>query len=81
MKRSKSTPTTMSGRIAANEMAAMVHHEMPWLPVWLATMTGSVLASVDVSRAAKKYSFQVNTRAENECRDHSRKRDRQDDFE
>ena len=31
---------------------------MPCEPVWLATMTGSVLASVPVSSAAKKYSFQ-----------------------
>ena len=34
---------------------------MPWLPVWLATITGRVLASVEVSSAAKKYSFQVST--------------------
>ena len=39
----------------------MVHHEMPWLPVWLATITGSVLALVEVSSAEKKYSFQVST--------------------
>ena len=40
------TATTMSGRMAANETAAIVHHEIPWLPVWLATRTGSVFASV-----------------------------------
>ena len=34
---------------------------MPCEPVWLATMTGKVLASVLVSRAAKKYSFQQST--------------------
>ena len=34
---------------------------MPCEPVWLATMTGRVLASVLVSSAAKKYSFQHNT--------------------
>jgi hypothetical protein len=33
----------------------MDHQEMPWLPVWLATITGSVLAFVEVRRAAKKY--------------------------
>ena len=31
---------------------------MPCEPVWLATITGSVLASEPVSSAAKKYSFQ-----------------------
>jgi len=30
---------------------------MPCEPVWLATMTGRVFASVLVSNAAKKYSF------------------------
>ena len=34
---------------------------MPCEPVWLATMTGRVFASVLVSNAAKKYSFQHNT--------------------
>ena len=34
---------------------------MPCEPVWLATMTGRVLASVLVSSAAKKYSFQHRT--------------------
>ena len=47
--------------MAANEMAAMDHHEMPWLPVWLATMTGRVMVFVEVSSAAKKYSFHVST--------------------
>ena len=53
---------TTSGAMAAAESAAMDHQLMPWLPVWLATMTGSVLASVEVRRAAKKYSFQHSTR-------------------
>jgi hypothetical protein len=39
----------------------MDHQLMPCEPVWLATVTGSVLASVLVSSAAKKYSFQHNT--------------------
>src|SRR5438067_8383844 len=39
----------------------MDHQLMPCEPVWLATMTGRVLASVLVSSAAKKYSFQHNT--------------------
>src|SRR5215470_9781771 len=51
-----------SGVIAAVESAAIDHQLMPWEPVWLATMTGSVLALVLVSRAAKKYSFQHSTR-------------------
>ena len=34
----------MSGRIAADDSAAIDHHEMPCDPVWLATITGSVLA-------------------------------------
>src|SRR5215475_7369247 len=50
-----------SGAIAAVESAAMDHQLMPWEPVWLATMTGSVLALVLVSNAAKKYSFQHST--------------------
>ena len=53
-----------SGTMAANEMAAMVHHEIPWLPVWLATITGNVRALLPVRRAAKKYSFQVSTSEE-----------------
>ena len=61
MNRSSSTPDDESGRMAANEMAAMDHQLMPWLPVWLATITGRVLASVEVSSDAKKYSFQVST--------------------
>ena len=44
-----------------DERAAMDHQLIPWLPVWLATMTGKVLASVLVSSAAKKYSFQHST--------------------
>jgi hypothetical protein len=39
----------------------MDHQLMPCEPVWLATMTGRVFASVLVSNAAKKYSFQHNT--------------------
>src|SRR6266436_8829906 len=53
--------TITSGAIAAVDSAAMDHQLMPCEPVWLATMTGSVLASVLVSSAAKKYSFQHNT--------------------
>ena len=48
--------------IAAVERAAIDHQLMPWEPVWLATMTGRVLALVAVRRAAKKYSFQQRTR-------------------
>ena len=44
--------------MAAVESAAIAHQLMPCEPVWLATMTGSVLALVPVSSAAKKYSFQ-----------------------
>ncbi len=62
MNRSSTTPITIKGRIAAVDRAAIDHHEIPWLPVWLATITGSVLAWVEVRRAAKKYSFQVSTR-------------------
>src|ERR1700752_3204185 len=54
-------PMMASGAIAAVESAAMDHQLMPWEPVWLATMTGSVLELVLVSRAAKKYSFQHST--------------------
>src|SRR5262245_52515128 len=54
-------PITISGAIAAAERAAIDHQLMPCEPVWLATITGSVLASVLVSKAAKKYSFQHNT--------------------
>ena len=54
---------TASGAIAAVASAAMAHQLMPCEPVWLASMTGMVLASVEVSRAAKKYSFQHSTSA------------------
>src|SRR5438445_13676710 len=54
-------PMITSGAIAAVESAAMDHQSIPCEPVWLATMTGSVLASVLVSKAAKKYSFQQST--------------------
>src|SRR3712207_2533210 len=50
-----------SGAIAAVESAAIDHQLIPCEPVWLATMTGSVLALVLVSSAAKKYSFQQST--------------------
>ena len=50
------------GAIAAKESEAIDHQLIPCEPVWLATITGSVFASVLVSRAAKKYSFQVSTR-------------------
>src|SRR5229473_8450765 len=53
--------TITSGAIAAVDSAAMDHQLMPCEPVWLATMTGRVFASVLVSSAAKKYSFQHNT--------------------
>ena len=33
MKRSSRTATMISGKIAANETAAMAHQLMPWLPV------------------------------------------------
>ena len=46
---------------AAEDRAAIDHHEMPCDPVWLATITGSVLALVLVRSAAKKYSFQHRT--------------------
>ena len=47
-----------SGAMAAVESAAIAHQLMPCEPVWLATITGRVLAFVLVSSAAKKYSFQ-----------------------
>src|SRR3954470_5797681 len=47
-----------SGAIAAVESAAIDHQLIPCEPVWLATITGRVLASELVSKAAKKYSFQ-----------------------
>ncbi len=53
IKRSRRMPITISGRMAASERAAIDHQEIPWEPVWLATMTGSVLACVEVRRAAK----------------------------
>ena len=61
MNRSNTTPITTNGKIAANDKAAIDHHEMPCEPVWLATITGRVLARLEVSRAAKKYSFHVST--------------------
>src|SRR5260370_15187971 len=54
-------PISTSGAIAAVDSAAIDHQSMPCEPVWLATMTGNVLASVLVSKAAKKYSFQHST--------------------
>src|SRR3954454_24517226 len=54
-------PMTSSGAIAAVDSAAIDHQLIPCEPVWLATITGSVLASVLVSSAAKKYSFQHST--------------------
>src|SRR5262252_10032962 len=50
-----------SGAIAAVDKAAIDHQLIPCEPVWLATITGSVLALVEVSKAAKKYSFQHST--------------------
>ena len=47
--------------MAANDKAAIDHQLMPFEPVWLATITGSVLVSVLVNSAAKKYSFQGST--------------------
>jgi hypothetical protein len=41
--------------------ASIDHQEIPWLPVWLATITGSLFVWVEVRSAAKKYSFQVGT--------------------
>src|SRR5438045_3046779 len=61
MYRSSKIPTITSGAIAAVDSAAIDHQLMPCEPVWLATITGRVFASVLVSRAAKKYSFQHNT--------------------
>src|SRR5229473_628878 len=54
-------PISTSGAIAAVDSAAIDHQSIPCDPVWLATMTGSVLASVLVNKAAKKYSFQQST--------------------
>src|SRR6185437_532255 len=54
-------PMMASGAIAVVESAAIDHQLMPCEPVWLATITGNVLASEAVSSAAKKYSFQVRT--------------------
>ena len=62
MNRSNRTPMMISGRIAAKDSAAIDHQLIPWLPVCEATITGRVLAWVEVRRAAKKYSFQVSTR-------------------
>ena len=45
----------------ADDSAAIAHQLIPCEPVWLATMTGRVFASLLVSRAAKKYSFQHST--------------------
>ena len=59
--RSSAIPITASGAIAAVASAAIDHQLMPCEPVWLATITGMVLASVEVSSAAKKYSFQHST--------------------
>src|ERR1700692_4274111 len=61
MYRSSKIPTITTGAMAEVESAAMDHQLMPCEPVWLATMTGRVFASVLVSNAAKKYSFQHNT--------------------
>src|SRR5690348_504189 len=54
-------PTITSGAIAALDKAAIDHQSIPCELVWLATMTGSVLAWLAVRIAAKKYSFQVRT--------------------
>src|SRR3979490_1839698 len=54
-------PISTSGAIAAVDSAAIDHQSIPCDPVWLATMTGSVLGSVLVNKAAKKYSFQQST--------------------
>jgi hypothetical protein len=48
----------MSRAIAAVDSAAIDHHLMPCEPVWLATITGSVLASVLVNSG--KYLLQHN---------------------
>ena len=69
------------GITAAVESAAMDHQLMPCDPVWLATITGRVLALVLVSSAAKKYSFQQSTTDKNEGRHHARQGDGQDDAE
>src|ERR1700747_3735705 len=51
-------PISSRGVIAAVASAAIVHQLIPWEPVWLATITGSVWASNPVRSEAKKYSFQ-----------------------
>ena len=58
---SKNIQTTTSGAIEAPDNAAIDHQLIPCDPVCEATITGKVLASVLVKRAANKYSFQHNT--------------------
>jgi hypothetical protein len=42
--RSNPIPMMIKGKIAAKLRAAIDHHEIPCDPVWLATITGKVLA-------------------------------------
>ncbi len=56
--RSGKLPITKNGKLAADEMAAMLHQLILFEPVWSATTTSKVLAYVLVSDAVKKYSFQ-----------------------
>ncbi|SVA66839.1 uncharacterized protein METZ01_LOCUS119693 [marine metagenome] len=59
---SKKMQTTTRGAIEAPDNAAIDHQFIPCDPVCEATITGRVLASVLVKRAANKYSFQHKTR-------------------
>ena len=54
--------TTTRGAMEAPDNAAIDHQFIPCDPVCEATITGRVLASVLVKRAANKYSFQHKTR-------------------
>ena len=71
----------ISGRMAANEMAAIVHHEMPWLPVWLATMTGRVMVFGGGQQRREEVLVPGQHEREHEGRHHARQGDGHDDAE
>ena len=70
---------TISGRIAAKEMAAIDHQLIPWLPVWLATITGRVWAWCRGQQRGEEILVPGQDERQDEGRDHARQGNRQDD--
>ncbi len=72
---------TTSGAIAAVDSAAIDHQLMPCEPVWLATITGSVLAFGAGEQRGEEILVPAQHEREDERCHHARQRDRQHDAE